>query len=1257
VPPLLLDTRTLSSSSLADEQVVELRLDTAIAGTSPAPARLIDLSGTVNGRPSGQMLIDAGASLNFVDAAVAARCALPTRRLDRPVRVKLADGSQCRCEFVVERAHIRAADHSGHHDLVVMDRIDGFSLILGFPFLASARVVVDFENRSVVFKGAALERPPAVLTASLEKDAAVAPLSDPAVVDVVPEGIALVQPQTATKLPFVKGVATARRTGPEVAEVHFIQTVADSWSAQHQEELLTLFSLQTLPDDTASESRGAQRGRLEPLLAEYEAAMAPFDHKLPIERPGFDHKIVLKNPNVAPVKRKAIPLNVKEQDKLQETLQQLLSEGLIRKSESPWAAPVFFVPKDNGVSLRMVVDYRWLNAEITRNSTSLPHVKELMARIGKSRVFSKLDLRSGYHQVRMRESDIPLTAFTTTFGHFEWLVMPFGEANAPATFVQLMTQLVLKDFVNSFVIGFMDDILIHSASEEEHVEHVRLVLEQLQKHRLFLKPSKCAWMVPEVNFLGFKITAGTDGPLISTMDNKVAAVRDWPTPKSVKDVRSFVGFVNYYREHIAHFARMATPLTDLTKTDKKGKPLPFRWTATEQRAFDDLKQAMCAAPALAIPDADKQFILHTDASDFAVGAVLSQLGADGKLHPLGFMSRKLANSQLRWSTYEKELYAVISALQHWVMHLMGTAEAVTAYTDHHSLQHLLKQDRLTGRQSRWLDLLSRFRLDMRYVEGAKNAAADALSRRADHDEGAEVRQQIVAAEAKEQLARAPVSLMSARFVSSMVDASVLLDEIIRAYARDPQCEKLLRDPARYRYELRGGLLMRHPGSGIYVPDDKRIRTQLLFEAHDAATGGHFGVNKTYDKMAQNFYWPRMALDVAEYVSSCAKCQANKASNQKPAGLLQSIEPVRKGHTITLDFIGPVPTSARGKNFILVIVDKFTKRAWYEPVKMALTGRGAADVIFNRVVRHQGVPSCILSDRDPRFTSGFWRALWEALGTRVALSTAYHPQTDGQTERQNRTLEETLRAYVNQKGTDWDLHLGACEIAYNSSVHASTKMTPFRLDGGIDAALPLDLIANIVRPIANTSVEAFIAMHEQNLIDAHRNIAIAQERQARYANQHRREQRYSVGDKVLLDAKDLNQGAGSQKLRAKFAGPFEVIDVSDDVNVRLRLPGDWTIHDRFHVSRLKPFHESDDALFTDRDSPPPVVPQLLADDRDLAVSAPPSPSPSSESASSAAPERMTRNRAERVWNRGGRYDFAALKSIVTDVVASNRNCHQ
>jgi RNase H-like domain found in reverse transcriptase/Reverse transcriptase (RNA-dependent DNA polymerase)/Integrase zinc binding domain/Retroviral aspartyl protease len=1235
----------------------------------------MNLTGTVNGRPSGQMLIDAGASLNFIDSSVAEKAGLPTRRLGQPVRVKLADGSQCRCESVVERAHIQTAEHSGHHDLVVMDRIDGFSLILGFPFLERARVVVDFENRSVVFKGAALERSTAELTPSLSKDAAVVSLSGPVVADVVTKGTALAQSPVSMTHPFAKGVAIARQFDPAVVDLNLVQIVADSRSAEHQDGLLALFHVGSQPD-TASVSCESQRGRLGPLIAEYEAKLKPFDGQLPISRGDFDHQIVLKNPAVPPVKRKAIPLNVKEQAKLKETLDELEAAGLIKKSISAWAAPVFFVPKDHGASLRMVVDYRWLNAEIKRNSTSLPHVKELMARIGKSRVFSKLDLRSGYHQVRLRTSDTELSAFVTPFGHFEWLVMPFGEANAPATFIQLMTQLVLKDFVHSFVIGFMDDILIHSESEEQHVEHVRLVLEQLEKHRLFLKPSKCAWMVQEVEFLGFKITAGPAGPSISTTDNKVAAVKEWPTPKSVKDVRSFVGFVNYYREHIANFARMATPLTNLTKTDKKGKPVIFQWTANEQHAFDALKQALCAAPALAIPDLDKQFILHTDASDFAVGAVLSQLGTDAKLHPLGFMSRKLANSQLRWSTYEKELFAVISALQHWSMNLMGTKEPILVYTDHYSLQHLLKQPKLTGRQSRWLDLLSQFNLDMRYVEGTKNMAADALSRRSDHDEGAEARQHIVSAEAKEQLFRAPVSLMAAR-AASTVDSAVLLDEIRSAYANDPECLNLLRDPARYHYELRGGLLLRHPDSGIYVPNDKRIRTQLLYEAHDAATGGHFGANKTHAKLAQNFYWPRMARDVAQYVSTCTKCLANKSSNQRPAGLLQSIEPVCKGHTITLDFIGPVPTSTRGKNFILVIVDKFTKRAWYEPVKLSVTGRGVADVVFNRVVRHQGVPACIISDRDPRFTSGFWTALWEALGTRVALSTAYHPQSDGQTERQNRTLEESLRSYVNAKGSDWDQHLGACEIAYNSSVHASTKMTPFRLDGGIDAALPLDLLASIARPVQNTTVEEFLAVHEQNFMDAHRNIAVAQDRQAQYANRHRREYRYNVGDKAWLDAKDLNLGHGSRKLRAKFVGPFEVVGVSNDANVRLRLPDDWTIHNQFHVSRLKPHHESDDANFPDRDAQQLNVPQLLADVQDLDIVSPasgtaaandgslpdenvlatPSPSTPPDSPSSAAPSRTTRNSARSAWDRGGRYTFEALNSMMTEIAASNSQHRQ
>jgi transposase InsO family protein len=769
--------------------------------------------------------------------------------------------------------------------------------------------------------------------------------------------------------------------------------------------------------------------------------------------------------------------------------------------------------------------------------------------------------------------------------------MPFGEANAPATFVQLMNQLVLKDFVHSFANVFMDDILISSESPEEHLNHVQKVLSQLQRHGLFLKPSKCTWMVDEVDFLGHHIKATPTGTEVSPSSDKLEAVRNWPRPTNVKELRSFLGFANYYRDHVRNFSKLAVPLYGLTSGNETDKVKTLNWSEQHEKSFEALKDALCSAQALAVPDDNRQFILNTDASDFAVGAVLSQCDDQGKMKPVGFMSHKLSNAQLNWSTYEKELYAVLCALNHWSMHLWGTSHPIVVYSDHHSLEHLLRQPKLTAKQSRWIDFLSQYNIVMKYMKGELNIAADALSRRPDHDDGAEVRSTARTdytkekfREAQENFARTP----TLNVAMSSIDATVVLENIRGAYERDEFAKKLLSDPGRYGYTLNGGLLMRHKDNGIFVPNDAEIRTSLISEAHDPATSGHLGINKTFDRLAEDFYWPGQRADVTEFVVSCTKCQANKSENKKTAGLMQPIEPPgQKGEIITLDFIGPLPRSARGKDCILVMVDKFTKRVFYEATKTTATARDVANIVFNRIVRHQGLPIAVISDRDARFTGNFWRSLWDMFGTKLSFSTAYHPQSDGQTERQNRTLEESLRSYVNQRGSDWDKFLVQLEIAYNSSVHASTGYTPFRLDGGIDVRLPLNLVSMSVNSTDNVSFDEFLERFERTGVLASRNIETAQNRQTAYVNRGRRETIYNVGDLVWLNTENLII-PGIRKLRARFTGPFEVIGVNGDLNVTLKLPDEWKVHNTFHVDRVKKHNTNNEAKFPTRDALNPIL---------------------------------------------------------------------
>jgi hypothetical protein len=899
-----------------------------------------------------------------------------------------------------------------------------------------------------------------------------------------------------------------------------------------------------------------------------------FASKLPprdVNKEAIQHSFVMKE-GAVPIRDAERRRSPEELRLIREMVAEGEAAGLIEDSSSEWCSQLVMVVKKDQFGVptgkpRFAVDYRRVNALMKKDAQPLPLPEVMFAQLKGASVFSKLDLTKGFYQIALHPKCREFLAFSTPDGLKQWKVMPFGTANAPGTFQREM-QRVLRERLDVSVMVYIDDILVFSRNAEDHAEHVEWVLNQLAKVKYFANPDKCEFFQSQVNFLGHVISAGG----VAVQQHKVDAVSMWPRPQCVSDVRRFLGLTGYYRRFVAGHSRIAGPLSDLT-----GKDTPFVWGDTEEAAFVQLKAALASAPVLVTPDNSKPYVLHTDASGFAVGASLSQMTDQG-LQPVAFMSKKMNAAQRNYSVHEWELLAVMEALKAWRCYVYGSATPIDIYTDHHSLQWISTQPNLSARQCRWVEQLQEYSFKIHHLAGDRNVVADALSRRSDyeaaHAEEAAVRmREGETAIVRPRLRLAVGALTSAETVSmavpstsTLISASLMAD--IRRLAL---ADKVYYGPLMARADHLGltvtdGLVY-SPAGLLYIPQDVTLRTTLMREVHDAPTGGHLGREKTYRRLTARVYWRGVYHDVQDYVRSCVSCAQNKASHLNASDLLHPLPiPARRWETMTMDFVGPLPMTSSGHDFLLVVVDKFSKTVHLVACSQKVTASEVSQLVYDNVVRLHGFPETIVSDRDTRFTSNFWKALWKLSGTQLAMSSSYHPQTDGQTENVNRAVQDILRAYVKDNRKDWDRHLTAVEIAINSSRHASTGYTPHFLSHNQEMRLPFGIA--LKEAMASATVPAAVsAMSDMAANDetARTRMAEAQAQQEKASNRHRREESYAVGDQVMLNTKHL---AGyKHKLVCRFIGPFAVVAAGTGI-VTLDLPADMRIHNVVNVDRVK-----------------------------------------------------------------------------------------
>ncbi|KAJ9544591.1 LOW QUALITY PROTEIN: hypothetical protein OSB04_024298 [Centaurea solstitialis] len=759
-------------------------------------------------------------------------------------------------------------------------------------------------------------------------------------------------------------------------------------------------------------------------------------------------------PGAAPVAKSQYRLAPSEMQELSNQLQELLDKGFIRPSSSPWGAPVLFVKKKDG-SFRILKE---LNKITIKNRYPLPHIDDMFDQLQGATYFSKIDLRSGYHQMRVREEDIAKTAFRTRYGHYEFLVMPFGLTNAPAVFMDLMNR-VCRPYLDKFVIVFIDDILIYSQSKKDHEQHLRLILDLLKAEKLYAKFSKCEFWIREVHFLGHVVNE--EG--IHVDPTKVEAIKKWEAPKTATEIRQFLGLAGYYRRFIANFSKIAQPLTTLTQKDKK-----FIWGEKQEETFQLLKHKLCNAPILALPEGTDNFMVYCDASHQGLGCVFMQ-----NKKVIAYASRQLKIHEKNYTTRDLELRVVVFALKIWRHYLYGIK--CTIFTDHKSLQHILDKKMLNLRQRRWVELLNDYNCEIKYHPGKANVVANALS-------------------GKER-----VKPSRARAMGMTVQTS-LKNQILEAQGEALKAENLKKetlDQLEKDFEVRSDGV-RYFKDRVWVPKVDQLRSTIMDETHQTKYSGHPGADKMYNRLKEHYWWSGMKTSIALYV---------KAEHQKPSGLLQQPEiPKWKWEQISMDFVTKLPKT-------------------------------------KKVMRH-GVPISIISDRDSRFTSRFWQSLQMAMGTRVDLSTAYHPQTDGQTERTIQTLEDMLHACLGRS------------LTIVTTPAFSAGLTKLCTDASVDH-----------QPDIVPETTDKIKMIQEKL-------KAARDHQKSYADNRRKPLEFQVGDRVLLKVspwKGLLVFWKSGKLSPQFIGPFEIMERIGPLAYRLDLPPELsTIHDTFHVSNLKKY---------------------------------------------------------------------------------------
>ncbi|CAF1500051.1 unnamed protein product, partial [Rotaria sp. Silwood1] len=836
----------------------------------------------------------------------------------------------------------------------------------------------------------------------------------------------------------------------------------------------------------------------------------------------------------------------KDQETLRKETDKLLKNGIIEHSTSPWSSPIVLVKKKDGTT-RFCVDYRRLNQITTKDAFPLPRIDDIYDQLTKAAYFTKFDFKAGYFQVPLDKSDRPKTAFSTRDGHFQFKVLPQGLTNGPPTFQRIVNQ-ILGPNRWKHVLAYIDDIIIYSQNFNEHLKHIEEVCLLLQEANFKLNVDKCEVARAEILFLGHVIKAGTIKP---DPDN-IRGLTETREPTSAEEAFRFVKAAEYYRKFIPKLSTIAAPLHQYSpatvQQQKNNKKLKFELSAEARTAFHQLKKILTTDLILDLPDDTLLFKLQTDASVDGIGAVLLQITSNGD-RPLAYMSKKLTRTQINWPTIEQECYAIVQAIEKWDKYLRG--HEFILETDHEPLIHFANKEQLNKRCERWRLKLAEYRFKVKHIQGKKNHMADYLSRSPVDiaEEDIEERTQyeststqtdlsfsslndnliplkittaITRAQAKlQQQATATPSikptdgkineLISQGKVATDEELIIKpsdenpnkiilfdMDDLRKCQEEDKTIQEIKKNiKNKKHYFIEDGILFKKqqlPLPPVPYVSVGRIRADILKIYHDTpANGAHFGRDKTIRKIQERYYWPTMIADIKNHLNSCLPCAQNNYRRQKLPGKLKPIPP------------------PEGIWKLLNVLSKF-------------------------VIAKAGTPTCILTDNGTHFTSQVMNKLFENIGVTHLYSTVYHPQTNGQIERFNATMDGKIAALCNERRTDWDEVLQFVTFNYNTSIHATTKQTPFEMMHGRQVTLPFDQQKEIISLTQDPEHSQKIRIYLEKLVNAARNNIIKNQQQykARY-DLHRQDLSLKLNDLVLVKTRNIRN-----KFDIRYEGPFKII---------------------------------------------------------------------------------------------------------------------